>query len=56
MNIYRAKMNAELLNLALSPVKQLKIQNKMQLIYIQMQIYAQTNIIVPSTWGQHKIT
>ena len=38
MNIYKAKMNTDLLNLALSPIKQLKIQNKINL-YIQMQIY-----------------
>ena len=34
-------MNADLLNLALSPIKQLKIQNKKQLIYIQIEIYIQ---------------
>ena len=30
-----------LLNLALPPIKQLKIQTKIQLIYIQIQIYLQ---------------
>ena len=40
MNIHKAKMNADLLNLALSPIKQLKIQNKIQLIYI----YTNTNL------------
>ena len=42
-------MNADLLNLALPPIKQMKIQNKMQLIYIyiQIQIYVQMNIIAP---------
>ena len=47
MNIHKAKMNTDLLNLALSPLKQLKIQNKIQLIYIQIQFYIQTNIIAP---------
>ena len=41
----KAKMNAHFLNLALLPIKQLKIQNKIQLMYIQIQIYIQTNII-----------
>ena len=52
MNIYKAKMNADLLNLALSPIKQLKIQNKIHLIYIQMEINTQMNIIVPGL-GNH---
>ena len=47
MNIRKAKVNADLLNLALLPIKHLKIQNKIQLIYIQIQIYIQTNIIAP---------
>ena len=47
MNIHKAKMNSYLLNLALPPIKKLKIQNKIQLIYIQIQIYIQTNIIAP---------
>ena len=55
MNIYKAKINANLLNIALSPMKQLKIQNKIQLIYIQVQIYIQMNIIGCCTWGQHTI-
>ena len=49
MIIYQAKMNSDLLNLALPPIKQLKIQNKIQLIYIQIQINIQTNIIDPCT-------
>ena len=52
MNINKAKMNANLLNLALPLIKQLKIQNKMQLIYIQIQINIQTNIIAPRLWRQ----
>ena len=55
MNIYEAKMNAYLLSLALSPIKLLKIQNKIQLIHIQMLFNIQTNIVVPCTWGQHTI-
>ena len=55
MNIHKAKMYADLLNLAISPIKQLKILNKIQLIYIQMEIYIQMDIIVPWTWGQHII-
>ena len=38
MNMHKVKMNADLLNLALPQIKQLKIQNKIQLIYIQIQI------------------
>ena len=45
-------MNTDLLNLALPSIKQLKIQNKIQLIYIQIQINIQMNIIAPWTWGQ----
>ena len=54
MNTHKAKMNADLLNLALPPIKQLKIQNKIQLIYIQIQIqiFIQTNIIAPCTCRQ----
>ena len=55
MNIHKAIMNVDLLNLALSPIKQLKIQNKIQIIYIQLQIYIQVNIIVPWAWGQQII-
>ena len=56
MNIHKGKMNTDLLNVALSPIKQLKIQSKIQLIYIHMQLYLQINIIVPWNWGQHIIT
>ena len=56
MNTIKAKINACLINLALSPLKQMKIQNKIQLIYIQMQLNIQMNIVVPCTWGQHTIT
>ena len=52
MNIHKTKMDADLLNLVLHPIKQLKIWNKMHLIYIQLQIYIQINIIVPWAWGQ----
>ena len=45
-------MNADLLNLALLLIKQLKIQNKIELIYIQIQIYIQMNIIAPWASGQ----
>ena len=38
MNIHKAKTHSDLLYLALPPIKQLKIQNKIQLIYIQIQI------------------
>ena len=55
MNKHKAKMNTDLLNLALSSIKQLKIQIEIQLIYIQMQIYIQMNI-VPWTWEQYIIT
>ena len=48
-------MNADLLNLVLLPITQLKIQNKIQLMYIQMQVYKQMNVIVPWNWGQHII-
>ena len=50
MNIYKAKINAYLLDVALSPIKQLKIQNKIQLLYMQMEIYIQINSVVPCTW------
>ena len=46
-------MSADLLNLALYPIKQQKIQNKIQLIYIQMQLYVQTNII--TLWASDNI-
>ena len=55
MNIYKAKINTYLLNLALYPIKQLKIQNKLQLIYIQMQLDIQMNIVFPCSWGQHTV-
>ena len=55
MNIYKAKMNANLLNLALPPIKQLKIQNKIQLIYIQIQIYIQMNIISSCAWDNRQL-
>ena len=52
MNIHKAQMNTDLLKFVLLPIKQLKIQNKIQLIYIQIQIYIQMNIIAPWAWGQ----
>ena len=51
MNIHKAKMNEYLLNLALSPRKQMKTQNKTQLIYTKAYLYTM-NIIVPWTWEQ----
>ena len=45
-------MNRDLLNLALHPIKQLQIQNKIQSIYLQIQIYGQMNIITPCSWRQ----
>ena len=52
MNTHKAKMNADLLNIALTPIKQLKIENKIQLIYIHIQINIQMNIIAPWSWEQ----
>ena len=48
----QSQMNTDLLNLALPPIKQLKIQNKIQIIYIQIQIYIQMNITASLAWGQ----
>ena len=56
MSIYKAKINIDLLNLALPSIKQLKIKNKNTIKYIQMQIYIQTQLIVPCMWGQYTIT
>ena len=50
MNIHKAKMNADLLSLALSPIKQLKIHTNTIYIYTNVNLY--TNIIVPWAGGQ----
>ena len=47
MDIHKAKVNADLLNLSPPPIKQLKIQNKIQYLYIYKykSIYKQISLL-----------
>ena len=53
MNTIKAKINAYLFNLAISLIKELRIQNESKIKHIYMQFNIETNIVVPNTWGQH---